>query len=126
MKLPLLLIHPFPHRLLLSLRLIAACLLIISPLHTAAQTSEESAQIARGYEYVLKNCAGCHSTEAEGESLHIDAPPFRLIGRLYPIDHLGEAFAEGAAVGHLDMPEFEILEPQQIEDLLAWMKSVQL
>lgn len=106
-------------------RLVAAGLALALPLQAAAQTSEEKAQIARGYEYVLQNCAGCHSVEAAGDSLHIDAPPFRLIGQLYPIDHLGEAFAEGAAVGHLDMPEFEILDPQQIEDLLAWIKSVQ-
>lgn len=95
------------------------------PLHAWADTTEGQQSMDRGYDYVLENCSGCHAIGAEGESLHIDAPPFRYIGRLYPIDHLAESFAEGTSVGHPDMPEFVILEPQQIKDLLAYLKSIQ-
>lgn len=95
------------------------------PMHAWADTSQGQQSIDRGHDYVLENCSGCHAIGAEGESLHIEAPPFRHIGRLYPIDHLAESFAEGTSVGHPDMPEFVILEPQQIKDLLAYLKSIQ-
>jgi len=52
------------------------------------------------------------------------APPFRTLSHNYPVDSLGEALAEGILVGHRDMPEFE-LEAAQIDDLLAYIQSIQ-
>jgi len=69
-------------------------------------------------------CARCHAIGVEGESRHPMAPPFRIIGRNYPVNSLEEAFAEGILVGHRDMPEFQ-LEPTQIDDLVAYLQSVQ-
>jgi mono/diheme cytochrome c family protein len=52
------------------------------------------------------------------------APPFRTLSEAYPVESLSEAFAEGILVGHPDMPEFR-LEPAQINDLLAYIQSIQ-
>jgi 3-polyprenyl-4-hydroxybenzoate decarboxylase len=43
--------------------------------------------------------------------------------RRYPIQNLAEAFAEGVRVAH-PMPEFR-LEPNQIDDLIAYLKSLE-
>jgi hypothetical protein len=52
------------------------------------------------------------------------APPFRTLHQRYPIEQLGEAFAEGISTGHPTMPEFR-LQPDQINDLLSFMKTLQ-
>ena len=52
------------------------------------------------------------------------APPFRTLHKRYPIETLAEAFAEGIYTGHSEMPAFE-LEPDQINDLLAYLKSLE-
>lgn len=70
------------------------------------------------------NCATCHEIGPEGASRHPMAPPFRTLSRDYPVNALEEAFAEGILVGHPDMPEFR-LAPAQIDDLLAYIESVQ-
>lgn len=69
-------------------------------------------------------CARCHAISTEGESTHPMAPPFRTLSRNYPVNTLEEAFAEGILVGHRDMPEFR-LEPAQIDDLVAYLQSIQ-
>lgn len=70
------------------------------------------------------NCQRCHAIGATGESPHPPAPPFRTLSQRYPVSDLQEAFAEGVRVGHPDMPEFQ-LPPDQIDDLLAYLQSVQ-
>jgi mono/diheme cytochrome c family protein len=52
------------------------------------------------------------------------APPFRTLSRNYPVNSLEEAFAEGIAVGHRDMPRFE-LEPAQIDAIVAYLSAIQ-
>ena len=42
----------------------------------------------------------------------------------YPVENLAEAFAEGFTTGHPSMPEFQ-LDAAQINDLIAYLKSVQ-
>jgi mono/diheme cytochrome c family protein len=51
------------------------------------------------------------------------APPFRELHRRYPVDDLAEAFAEGITTGHPSMPEYR-LAPDQIEDVLAYLRSL--
>ena len=41
----------------------------------------------------------------------------------YPIEDLAEAFAEGITTGHPSMPRFQ-LDPAQINDLLAYLRSI--
>ncbi len=42
----------------------------------------------------------------------------------YPVDDLQEALAEGIMVGHdAEMPQFE-LDPEEIDDLLAYLDGL--
>ena len=59
-----------------------------------------------------------------GESPLRIAPPFRTLHERYPIDDLAEALAEGIVTGHPTMPEFR-LDPAQINDVIAYLKSLQ-
>ncbi len=52
------------------------------------------------------------------------APPFRSLHRLYPVESLEEALAEGISTGHPTMPEFR-LDPGQIGDVIAYLKSLE-
>ncbi|MGZ3276019.1 MAG: c-type cytochrome, partial [Caulobacteraceae bacterium] len=60
-----------------------------------------------------------------GESPNPRAPRFRDLGARYPLDDLREALAEGMIVGHPALMPKVILRPTQIDDLIAYMKSVQ-
>jgi cytochrome c len=90
-------------------------------LATAAQA--QMSQVDRGRALAQANCARCHAIGRAGESPLPKAPPFRTLHRRYPIQNLAEAFAEGIRVVH-PMPEFR-LEPNQIDDLIAYLKSLE-
>ena len=77
-----------------------------------------------GRALVEANCASCHAVGPRGDSPHPDAPPFRDLHRLYPVESLEEALGEGIMVGHPDMPEF-VLTPGQVGDVVAWLKSLE-
>ena len=69
-------------------------------------------------------CARCHSIERSGNSPRDPAPPFRELHTRYPVETLEESLAEGIVTGHADMPEFE-LSPDQIDDLIAFLKTLE-
>lgn len=69
-------------------------------------------------------CAGCHAIGPDGESPHADAPPFHTLSERYPVRLLEEALAEGIAVGHPDMPEFEF-SAEEVDQLITYLESVQ-
>lgn len=91
---------------------------------TSNTANAETPSIEAGRHLAEINCATCHAIGAAGDSRHPMAPPFRTLSRDYPVNALEEAFAEGILVGHPDMPEFR-LAPAQIDDLLAYIESVQ-
>jgi cytochrome c len=95
---------------------LAAALLL--PLPTAADP------VADGEALVKRNCASCHAVTQEDASPNPRAIPFRFLGRLYPIEHLAEALAEGIMVGH-EMPEF-VLEADQVNTLILYLDSIQV
>jgi len=103
---------------ILRIVLVSGCVLI-----AAAGAQAEEAQIARGRGLAQANCARCPAIGATGESALAKAPPFRTLHRRYPVENLAEGFAEGIKVAH-PMPEFR-LEPGQIEDLIAYLKSLE-
>ena len=70
------------------------------------------------------NCAQCHTIDPIGPSSLSVAPPFRDLHERYPVETLEEALAEGIRTGHPSMPEFR-LEPDQIGDLIAFLKSLE-
>ena len=78
----------------------------------------------RGFIFAKTNCARCHAIDRFNASPLKIAPPFRELHRRYNIETLAEAFAEGIYTGHPTMPAFQ-LDPDQINDLLAFMKSLE-
>lgn len=113
-----------------TIRILRACALALAlgacvQANHSMSTAPATADPLEGHRLAEIYCARCHAIGAEGESPHPMAPPFRIIGRNYPVNTLEEAFAEGILVGHRDMPEFS-LEPAQIDDLVAYLQSVQV
>jgi cytochrome c len=86
-----------------------------------------STAVERGKIFVEKNCARCHAIGPTGNSPYAPAPPFRTLHERYDVGDLAEAFAEGIVVAHQggpQMPQF-MLQPDQINDLIAYLRSVQ-
>lgn len=82
--------------------------------------------VSRGREIATGLCGGCHAIPPATVSPQPPAPPFAEVAGRWPPDDLAEALAEGIVVGHeghVIMPEFSF-NPQQIEDLLAYMQSL--
>lgn len=100
------------------MRLYLAAVLLVLPMSTAADP------VAHGAALVNQNCAGCHAVTEEDASPNPRAIPFRFLGRLYPLEHLEEALAEGIMVSH-EMPEF-VLEADQVNALILYLESIQV
>ncbi|NOT39830.1 MAG: cytochrome c [Alphaproteobacteria bacterium] len=87
----------------------------------------EPGDVAKGRAFAQANCSGCHAVGPAGVSPYAPAPPFRTLHERYDVEGLAEAFAEGILVGHKgekQMPEF-VMTPEQIDDLLAYLKSLE-
>ncbi len=80
--------------------------------------------VQRGRTFAQTNCARCHAIDRVSPSPLAVAPPFRELHRRYPVETLSEAFAEGIYTGHPTMPAFQ-LDPDQINDLLSFLKSLE-
>lgn len=78
----------------------------------------------RGRALARANCARCHAIDKVSASPLALAPPFRTLHQRYPVETLDEALAEGIVTGHPSMPEFR-LEPDQIGDFIAFLKSLE-
>lgn len=102
---------------------LAACLVVIA-LSDAPASETSSPAMRRGQTFARTNCARCHSVDRVTDSPLAIAPPFRTLHQRYPIETLAEAFAEGIYTGHPTMPAFQ-LDPDQINDLLAFIKSLE-
>lgn len=102
------------HRLLLPILLLASA--------SAAADGDRAA----GQAMAEQRCARCHAIQGPGPSPIEAAPPFSGFARRWPLENVAEALAEGIMVGHgkTRMPEFIFL-PQEIDDLLAYLRSVQ-
>ena len=83
-----------------------------------------AASVERGFTFARTNCARCHSIDKVTPSPLAIAPPFRTLHLRYPIESIEEALAEGIVTGHPSMPEFR-LEPDQISDFIAFLKSLE-
>ncbi len=95
---------------------------LLSGFSALGQTPEPTVQ--RGLNFVRANCARCHAIDKVSESPLKIAPPFRTLHLRYPVESLAEAFAEGIRTGHDNMPEFR-LEPDQIGDVIAYLKTLE-
>ncbi|QWG14838.1 cytochrome c [Bradyrhizobium sediminis] len=101
-----------------TLRQALAVLMLTVPV-LAASPAEQ-----RGRAFALTNCARCHSIDRTTPSPLKIAPPFRTLHNRYPIETLAEALAEGIVTGHPTMPQFQ-LEPDQINDFLSFLKTLE-
>ena len=99
-----------------------AALVTLSPSLARAQDGGELER--RGRTLLAANCSRCHAIDRTGNSPHREAPPFRTLGKRYPIDALAEALAEGLVTGHPDMPEF-VFEIEDVGAILAYLNSIQ-
>lgn len=93
----------------------------------SAATGQLSREIERGRAYAQRHCATCHAIRRTGSSPYDRAPPFRTLHERYDVEGLAEALAEGIVVGHTgarQMPQF-VLSPAEIDDLLAYLKSLE-
>jgi len=104
------------------LRSVPRQMLLMLMLATPALAMSPAEQ--RGKTFALTNCARCHSVDRVSQSPLKIAPPFRTLRLRYPAETLGEALAEGVVTGHPTMPEFK-LDPDQIHDLLSYMKTLE-
>lgn len=80
----------------------------------------------RGRAMAEAHCASCHAIGYGDKSPYDGAPAFPVIVARGNLDDYAEAFAEGIMVPHegrVVMPEF-VLKPNEIEDLLAYLKSL--
>ena len=102
-------------------RIFVSLALMLVTLKPAAAASPQE---QRGRIFAMNNCARCHSIDSISPSPLKIAPPFRTLHKRYPVESLGEALAEGIQTGHPTMPEFR-LDPDQIHDLLSYMKSLE-
>ena len=104
----------------------AVALFVLGMLTSAGAAAQSiSGNEELGFAFVEANCSQCHAVGLAGDSPLAGAPPFRDLGRFYPVDALAEALAEGIVTGHADMPEF-VLEPGEIADVIAYLKSIQV
>ncbi len=104
--------------------LAVACLLAALPRPAVGATGQGQDELARGKALLERDCARCHAVGTTGASPHKQAPPFRTLGKRYPIESLEEALAEGIVSGHPDMPEFRY-EPDDVNAIIAYLKSIQ-
>ena len=94
-----------------------ACLLATAP-------QAQESRIRNGLKFAQANCASCHAIGTTGESPLPAAPLFLTLHLRYPVEDLAEAFAEGIMTAHPGMPQFQ-LDVAQIEDLIAYLKSLE-
>lgn len=106
---------------LFSAGLLAACTSTATDTTASAPASTPK---LRGQAIAEQYCSGCHAIGRSDKSTHPDSLPFRKISMHYPVRNLEEALGEGILVGHPDMPPFQF-EPQQIDDLLSYIESIQ-
>lgn len=92
----------------------------------ASSAARAEGDIAEGEEIAQRLCSGCHAISGPGPSPVQQAPPFSGFERKWPVEQLAESLAEGIVTGHgpVQMPVF-VFMPEEIDDLLAYLKSVQ-
>ena len=90
----------------------------------ATVSQAQESRVRSGLKFAQINCASCHAIGLDGESPLRIAPPFRSLHLRYPVEDLAEALAEGIMTAHPAMPQFE-LDAAQIEDLIAYLKSLE-
>ena len=103
---------------------LAIVLIGVTLLATTAGAASLSPRAQRGLNFAKTHCSRCHSIDKVTRSPLRGAPPFRTLHYRYAVDSLEEALGEGIITGYPHMPEFQ-LEPDQVGDLIAFLKSLE-
>ena len=90
-----------------------------------ARAEDPDPAAARGHAFAEQNCGRCHALGISGASPNPKAPPFHAFHQRDPVESLSEALAEGIRTGHKEMPQFDALDTAQINDLIAYLKSLE-
>jgi len=85
--------------------------------------SDGAGDADRGHDLAVARCGTCHAVEPRGRSPLRAAPPFRTLGRRYPVESLDEALAEGIVAGHPDMPS-DPWEAADVADFIAYLERL--
>lgn len=104
--------------------LITSTLTVLVVSSTASFAADLSPSEQRGLHFVTTHCARCHSIDKASSSPLKGAPPFRTLHLNYPVETLEETLGEGIVTGHPEMPEFR-LEPDQVADVIAFLKALE-
>jgi len=111
----------------MTLRLALLIAAMVGAQAVSAASAPSSPEIERGRAFAQRHCGTCHAVGHSGASPYAPAPPFRTLHERYDVEALAEALAEGIVVGHggaRQMPQFA-LSPAEIDDLLAYLKSLE-
>lgn len=110
---------------ILRVALIASFVIGLSAMPSPTRAGgAEPADIDAGRVLAETRCAHCHAVGRTGKSPISAAPPFRVLGRKWPVENLAEALAEGIVVGHPAMPAFAF-SPAEIDNFLGWLGAIQ-
>jgi mono/diheme cytochrome c family protein len=105
-------------------RIAGLAVLFLAAFVPATVAQEVKQDVKRGETLLTRDCGRCHAVARTGDSPRQDAPAFRTLGRLYPVDSLEEALGEGIMSGHPDMPEFKF-DADDVGAIIAYLKSIQ-
>ncbi len=103
-------------------RVVPILAVLVAP---AAAAGDRVAPGTRGEALLIKNCANCHAIGRTGASPDRNAPPFRILGRRYPVESLEEALAEGIISSHPDMDE-PAFDSEDVGAIISYLKSIQV
>jgi mono/diheme cytochrome c family protein len=111
-----------PGKLVMS----AAAILVSGSAALASDSDYPSdpVSLATGRELAEIHCAVCHAVATDDVSAQKEAPAFRDLSRLYPLESLEEPLAEGIVTAHENMPEYAF-EPDDIDAFLGYLSSIQ-
>ncbi len=110
--------------IVLGRRLAVAVAFGIVALGATRAAAQDMARLRRGQTLLARDCGHCHSVGRAGDSRQPQAPPFRTLGKRYPVESLEEALGEGIISGHPAMPEFKF-SGDDVGAIIAYLKSIQ-
>jgi mono/diheme cytochrome c family protein len=102
----------------------ALALGVVLSLPAQSGFAQQAPAAQRGLTFVRVHCAECHSVDQVSESPLTIAPAFRTLHLKYPIESLRRPLSEGISARHPTMPQFR-LDSDQLEDVLAYLKSLE-
>ena len=98
----------------------------LARLAAMGELAAESARlVAAGKTLVEMHCARCHATGGEGVSPNANAPAFRSLHVLHPLQALREPLTRGIAAPHDEMPKFK-LPDADIDKIVAYINSLEV